>query len=91
LNHFDKSFIGLTGSGAEVKAAEVAAKVPSGSAAEHTAFVLAYTKDNLGHVIKIRRLLLRQTGCTICPNSPARRGQAANRASCGPHVPGPYI
>jgi protein SCO1 len=51
LDRFDKSFIGLTGSEAEIKAAEVAAKVPSGSAAEHAAFVLAYTKDNLGHVI----------------------------------------
>lgn len=51
LNNFDKSFIGLTGSEAEVKAAQAAAKVPSGNAAEHAAFVLAYTKDNLGHVI----------------------------------------
>lgn len=51
LNNFDKSFIGLTGSEAEVIAAQVAAKVPSGNAAEHAAFVLAYTKDNLGHVI----------------------------------------
>jgi protein SCO1 len=51
LDRFDKSFIGLTGSEAEVKAAEVAAKVPSGSATEHAAFVLAYTKDNLGHLI----------------------------------------
>jgi protein SCO1 len=53
LSHFDKGFIGLTGSEAEVKAAQVAAHVPSsgGSAGEHAAFVLAYTKDNLGHVI----------------------------------------
>jgi protein SCO1 len=53
LNHFDKTFIGLTGSEAEVKAAQVAAKVPAsaGNPAEHAAFVLAYTRDNLGHVI----------------------------------------
>jgi len=53
LNHFDKSFIGLTGSEAQVRAAQVAAKVPAtaGNLAEHAAFVLAYTKDNLGHVI----------------------------------------
>jgi protein SCO1 len=53
LNHFDKSFIGLTGSEAEVRVAQVAAKVPAtaGDPAQHAAFVLAYTKDNLGHVI----------------------------------------
>jgi len=53
LNNFDKSFIGLTGSEAEVKAAQLAASVPAsaGNSAEHAAFVLAYTKDNLGHVI----------------------------------------
>jgi protein SCO1/2 len=60
LDHFDKSFIGLTGSEAEVEAAQVAAKispaaktVSAGGAADfgHAAFVIAYTKDNLGHVI----------------------------------------
>jgi protein SCO1 len=52
LHHFDKNFIGLTGSEAGVKAAQVAANVPSGGgAAEHAAFVLAYTRDNLGHLI----------------------------------------
>lgn len=52
LNNFDKSFIGLTGSATAIKAAQVAAKVPSGGDfTEHAAFVLAYTKDNLGHVI----------------------------------------
>jgi len=53
LNHFDKSFIGLTGSAADVEAAEVASMIPRTTAnpAEHAAFVLAYTKDNLGHVI----------------------------------------
>ena len=61
LNHFDKSFIGLTGSGAAIEAAQVAANIPPakksavrpGGAYEvgHAAFVLAYTKDNLAHVI----------------------------------------
>jgi protein SCO1 len=53
LNHFDKTFIGLTGNQAEVRAAQIAAKVPAtaGDPAQHAAFVLAYTKDNLGHVI----------------------------------------
>ena len=52
LNNFDKSFIGLTGSPTAIKMAQVAAKVPSsGDFTEHAAFVLAYTKDNLGHVI----------------------------------------
>jgi protein SCO1/2 len=52
LNHFDKSFIGLTGSSAEIQQAESAAKLPRTiKPAEHAAFVVAYTKDNLGHVI----------------------------------------
>jgi protein SCO1 len=53
LNHFDKNFIGLTGSTVEVEAAEAASMIPRTTAnpAEHAAFVLAYTKDNLGHVI----------------------------------------
>ena len=51
LAHFDKSFIGLTGTEVGVKAAQVAAKVPSGGPTEHAAFVLAYTKDNRGHLI----------------------------------------
>jgi protein SCO1/2 len=52
LDHFDKSFIALTGSEGEVRAAQGAAKLPvSGDPAEHAAFILAYTKDNLGHVI----------------------------------------
>jgi protein SCO1 len=51
LGHFDKSFIGLTGTEAGVKAAQMAAKVPSGGPAEHAAFVLAYSKDNRGHLI----------------------------------------
>lgn len=53
LDHFDKNFIGLTGTEAEVRAAQIAANVPftPGSPAEHSAFVLVYTKDDLGHVI----------------------------------------
>ena len=60
LDHFDKGFIGLTGTEAEVGAAQTAAKmspaaktVSANGAADfaHAAFVIAYTKDNLGHVI----------------------------------------
>jgi protein SCO1/2 len=60
LDHFDKNFIGLTGSEAAIEAAQVAAKIspaaktvsPGGTADfGHAAFVIAYTKDNLGHVI----------------------------------------
>jgi protein SCO1/2 len=61
LDHFDKRFIGLTGSQAAIDAAQVAANlspakksaVRSDGAYEvgHAAFVLAYTKDNLAHLI----------------------------------------
>ncbi len=61
LDHFDKSFIGLTGSQAAIDAAQIAANIAPAkrSAARadgtydvgHAAFVLAYTKDNLAHVI----------------------------------------
>jgi protein SCO1/2 len=60
LDHFDKNFIGLTGSETAIEAAQVAAKispaaktVSASGAADfgHAAFVIAYTKDNLGHVI----------------------------------------
>jgi cytochrome oxidase Cu insertion factor (SCO1/SenC/PrrC family) len=53
LNHFDKSFIGLTGTEAAVEAAQMAAHVPLSRCNPdgHAAFVLAYTKDNLAHVI----------------------------------------
>ncbi len=52
LNNFNGSFIGLTGSKAGVKAAQAAAKAPSGGdTVDHSAFVFAYTKDNLGHLI----------------------------------------
>lgn len=61
LNHFDKRFIGLTGSEAAVVAAQIAANLPPAKKSAvrpdgsyevgHSAFVLAYTKDNLAHVI----------------------------------------
>jgi protein SCO1 len=61
LDHFDQRFIGLTGSQHAIDVAQVAAKltpatksaVRSDGAYEvgHAAFVFAYTKDNLAHVI----------------------------------------
>jgi protein SCO1 len=54
LNQFGKDFVGLTGSPAEIQAAQMAANVPVAKWApsyDHSAFVLAYTSDNLGHVI----------------------------------------
>jgi protein SCO1/2 len=61
LNHFDKRFIGLTGTQAAIDAAQIAANLapakkspvrPDGAyEVGHAAFVLAYTKDNLAHVI----------------------------------------
>ncbi|MBZ5729332.1 MAG: SCO family protein [Acidobacteriia bacterium] len=53
LDHFDKRFIGLTGSEAEIAAAQSSAHVPQArqSGTTHAAFILAYTKDNLAHVI----------------------------------------
>src|ERR1700674_954378 len=61
LDHFDKRFIGLTGSDAAIEAAQIAANLPPAKKSGvrpngayevgHAAFVLAYTKDNLAHVI----------------------------------------
>lgn len=61
LDHFDKRFIGLTGSKAAIQKAQVAANVDpaqkagtlsDGSyAVNHAAWVLAYTTDNLAHVL----------------------------------------
>jgi protein SCO1/2 len=60
LNQFDKRFIGLTGTEAAIEAAQRAAGVPPATktaraganyAVGHANFVLAYTKDNLAHVI----------------------------------------
>ena len=60
LDRFDKRFVGLTGSEAEVEAAQREAGVPVAKksvrnagaySVGHANFVLAYTKDNLAHVI----------------------------------------
>jgi protein SCO1/2 len=61
LDHFDKRFVGLTGSEAAIAAAQIAANLsparksavrPDGAyEVGHAAFLLAYTKDNLAHVI----------------------------------------
>lgn len=60
LNNFDKRFVGLTGTPAALDAAQKAAGVPlaqktnSGNghySVAHANFVVAYTKDNLGHII----------------------------------------
>jgi protein SCO1 len=60
LDHFDRRFVGLTGNESAVEAAQKAAGVPlaqktaptNGSyAVAHANFVIAYTKDNLGHLI----------------------------------------
>jgi protein SCO1 len=60
LDQFDSRFIGLTGSEAAIAAAQRAAFVPPASktastdrdyGVDHASFVLAYTKDNLAHVI----------------------------------------
>lgn len=60
LDNFDKRFIGLTGTPAALDVAQKAAGVPLAQKADsrngnysvtHANFVVAYTKDNLGHVI----------------------------------------
>jgi protein SCO1 len=54
LDNFGKDFVGLTGSKAEIQAAQATANVPIAKSApsyDHSAFVLAYTRDNLAHVI----------------------------------------
>jgi protein SCO1 len=61
LDHFDRRFIGLTGSTADIQSAQIAANLDparkagtlsDGSyAVSHAAWVLAYTPDNLAHVI----------------------------------------
>jgi protein SCO1/2 len=60
LDNFDTRFIGLTGSEAAIAAAQRAAYLRPASKTAHTdhgygvnhaSFVLAYTKDNLAHVI----------------------------------------
>jgi protein SCO1 len=60
LDLFDKRFIGLTGTEAAIEAVQRAAGVPPAQkagasngnyAVAHASFVLAYTNDNLAHVI----------------------------------------
>jgi protein SCO1 len=60
LDNFNKHFVGLTGSEAALEAVQRAAGVPPARKAEprngnysvaHANFVVAYTKDNLAHVI----------------------------------------
>jgi len=52
LSRVDRSFIGLTGSIADIRKAETAAKMPQTiKPDEHAAFIVVYTKDDLGHVI----------------------------------------
>jgi protein SCO1/2 len=60
LDHFDRQFIGLTGNAASIEAAHRGARVPAatktalaneGYELGHASFVLAYTKDNMAHVI----------------------------------------
>lgn len=59
LDKFDPSFIGLTGTPAELKHAELAAAVPpafvqkrfkGGYTVSHAAWVLLYTRDDLSHL-----------------------------------------
>jgi protein SCO1/2 len=60
LDHFDRHFIGLTGSEAAIEAAQRTAHIPPASKVVrtnkdyqvgHASFVLAYTKDNRAHLI----------------------------------------
>lgn len=61
LDRFDERFIGLTGREAAIDAAQLAANIPAARKSAvradgsydvgHASFVLAYTKDNLAHVI----------------------------------------
>jgi len=60
LDHFDKRFVGLTGTDAALEAAQTAAGVGPGRkvgpasvsySVAHANFVVAYTKDNLAHLI----------------------------------------
>jgi len=61
LDGFDKRFIGLTGAQTAIDAAQIASNLPPARKSAirpdgayevgHAAFVLAYTKDNLAHVI----------------------------------------
>jgi len=60
LDQFDERFVGLSGSESAVQSAQFAAGIPTAAKTtlsddnneiEHAAFVLAYSKDNLAHLI----------------------------------------
>jgi protein SCO1/2 len=60
LDHFDKRFVGLTGTEAAIEAAQLAAGLPPARKTAlatgayglgHSSLVVAYTKDNLAHLI----------------------------------------
>jgi protein SCO1/2 len=60
LDHFDKRFVGLTGTEAAIEAAQLAAGLPPARKTAlatgaygfgHSSFVVANTKDNLAHLI----------------------------------------
>ena len=87
LNQFDKNFVGLTGSVAEIQRAQQAAKVPVAKGApsyDHSAFVLAYTGDNLGHLI-YPSASASPIGYTIYLSLQRKPGSDvdANRVTCG--------
>jgi protein SCO1/2 len=61
LDHFDKRFIGLTGTQASIDAAQIASNLDPAKKSKvradgnyevgHALFVFAYTKDNLAHLV----------------------------------------
>lgn len=61
LDHFDKRFVGLTGSQRAIDAAQVAANLPVAKKShaspdgdyevEHSAFIFVYSRDNLAHIL----------------------------------------
>jgi protein SCO1 len=51
LDHFDNRIIGLTGTEAAIDAAQKTGPPNGNYAVAHANFVLAYTKDNLAHLI----------------------------------------
>jgi protein SCO1/2 len=60
LDHFDKRFIGLTGTQGAIDAAQTAVGLPPAKkiplakgdyGVAHSSFVVAYTKDNLAHLV----------------------------------------
>lgn len=82
LKRFDERFIGLTGSDAEIEAAQRSAGLPAATktlrpggpyAVGHANVVLAYTRDNLAHLMYPVASPSR-IGSTIFRASSARRG-----------------